>query len=259
MISSRIALWIFTAILAGGGCAPPPVLRQEWRPEQGFASLLRLSTEQLRGLEDLTAEASITVRQAGTRDRGTALIQLKNPDLFRVEVRGPLYSHVFTALLQGDSLMVYGPGAGGSWKGAVRGSLLLRLTGLNLGLYDLKYTLLGVVAPGSVAPGQEVEYPRADRAVVPLAGSGVSRRVWVDLYRGFVVREDVELPGDLPPLVRRLEDYRKVGKLYLPGRVEIHQFDTVVILDYQRYALNQGIPEERFFQDVPLDQMQRIE
>lgn len=252
-------LWISALILLGVSCAPPPVLRQDWRREQGFEALLRLSAEKLRQLEDLTAEAGIAMRQAGGRQRGTALIQLKNPDLFRVEVRGPLYSHVFTALLQEDSLMVHGPAVGGDWKGTVQGPLLVHLTGMDLGVYDLRYALLGVVAPGSVDSSRALEYPRGDRVIVPLRGKEVLRRVWIDLYRGLVTREDIELPGGHLLLSRRLRDYQKVGDLYLPGRVEIRQEDVALTLEYRHYAIDRGIPEERFFQGIPLDRMQRVD
>ena len=246
-------------ILLDAGCAPPPVLRQDWRQEQGFEALLRLSVEQLRQLEDLTAEAGIAMRQAGSQQRGTALIQLKNPDLFRVEVRGPLYSHLFTALLQKDSLMVHGPAVGGDWKGTVQGSLLVHLTGMDLGVYDLKYALLGVVAPGSIDSSRAVEYPRGDRVIVPLWGEGILRRVWIDLYRGLVTREDIELPGGYVLLSRRLRDYQRVGDLYLPGRVEIRQEEMAITLEYRHYALDRGIPEKHFFQGIPLDRMQRVD
>jgi len=249
---------VFWILLLIAACAPPP-LRQDWHPEQGFEILLHRSAEQLRRLEDLTAEASVTVRRGDAREQGTALIQLRNPDLFRIEVRGPFYSHILTVLLQKDTLMVHGPAAGGSWKGTVRGSLLPFLTGVDLRAYDLRHALLGVVAPGRVDPAKKVEYPRADRAIVPLVGEGAERRIWVDLFSGFVVREELDTGAGDGLLSRRLGDYRRVGDLYLPTRVEIHQQETTIVLDYRHYALNRGIAAKRFFDDLPLERMRRVD
>ena len=249
-----LALLIFS-------CAPPPPpLRQDWRLEQGIAALLDLSIAQLEQVEDLTAEASIAVRYEGGEERATALIQFKNPDLFKMEVRGPFFSHVFTALLRGDSLMAYGSGVGGNWKGTAGGPLLAYLTGLDLHGYDLRYALLGVVAPGRVDSSRVVEFSWADPAVVPLvAEDGWVRRIWVDLHRGFVMRERIELAEGVLLLDRRLLDYRQLGELYLPARVEIRQGETSVILDYRKYSLNKGIPEDRFLRGIPLDQMRRVD
>ena len=169
-------------------CAPPPVVREGWDAAQGPAALLAASAS-LAQLGDLTAEAAIELRRGAVRDRGTALVQLVNPDLFRVEVRGPFFTHIFTALLAGDSLTVYGRAVDPPLKGAVRGRLLTTLTGLELGACDLRYALLGLVEPGSMAG--PVEYPRTDRAVVALTGG---RRAWLDLSRGLVLRESIQLP-----------------------------------------------------------------
>ncbi len=121
--------WLAGLVLLAVSCAPPPPMRRDWRPEQGFEALLEVSIAPFERLADLTAEAEIAMRQAGVEERATALVQLKNPDLFRLEVRGPLFSHLFTALLRQDTLMVYGAGVGGNWQGAADGPLLALLTG----------------------------------------------------------------------------------------------------------------------------------
>ena len=215
-------------------CAPPPVVREDWDADQGPAALLAASTS-LAQFEDLTAEAAIELQRGKVRDRGTALVQLINPDLFRVEVRGPFFTHIFTALLESDSLTVYGRGMDLPLKGPVRGRLLTMLTGLDFGSCDLRYALLGLVEPGSIV--EPVEYPRADHAVVALTGG---RRAWLDLRRGLVLRESIPLPeGDV--LLRELGEYRRQDALYLPRRVEIRQADIALVLAYKRYAFNSGL------------------
>ena len=96
-------------------CAPPLVVREGWDATQGPAALLAASAS-LAHFEDLTAEAAVALQRGEVRDRGTALVQLVNPDFFRVEVRGPFFTHIFTALLEGDSLTVYGRGIDSALK-----------------------------------------------------------------------------------------------------------------------------------------------
>ena len=254
---SVLLSWCLCLALLGAGCALQASRRPDWHYRDGVEGLLQLSQAGLEGMEDLTAEASITFRQGGQQERGTALFLFKNPDLLRVEVRGPLYSHVFTVLLEADSLTVYG--AEGAWKGLARGPLLMRLTGIDLGLYDLKYALWGLIEPGAIDSSRTIEYPRADRVIVPIRDSFLARRVWLDLHRGFVIREEILLPDGAVLLRRELHDYGRVGHLYLPHRVEIHQGETSLILEFRTYIPDKDIPEKSFTQGIPLDRLQRVE
>ena len=225
-------------------CAPPLVVREGWDADQGPAALLAASTS-LAQFKDLTAEAAIELRRGEIRDRGTALVQLINPDLFRVEVRGPFFTHIFTALLEGDSLTVYGRGMDRPVKGTMRGRLLTTLTGLDFGSCDLRYALLGLVEPGSIV--DPVEYPGAGQAVVAFAGG---RRAWLDLRRGLVLRESIPLSeGNI--LLRELREYRQMDALYLPRRVELRQADIALVLVYKRYAFNSGLAVEDLQQGLP--------
>ena len=237
--------WGFVLCALIFACAPPPVIREGWRSTEGPAALLTAGVEPFAELGNLTAEAEIELRQGKLRERGTALLQVVNPDLFRVEVRGLFFTHIFTALLEGDSLTVYGRAVDPPLKGAARGHLLAALTGLDLGQYDLRYALLGLVEPGNIEAA--IDYPRADRAVVPLKGG---RRVWLDLHHGFVLRESIELiGGDL--LLRDLKEYRKQAELYLPRRVEITQGDIFLALNYKSYVFNNGLEAEQLVDGVP--------
>jgi len=227
-------------------CGPPSVSREGWRAVAGPEALLVRSVAPFAGLRDLTAEAAVELRQGDMRERGTALIQLINPDLFRCEVRGPFFTHIFTALLEADSLTVYGRAVDPPLKGAAGGHLLEVLTGLDLGRLDLRYALLGLVEPGAVTG--TVEYPRADRAVVPLSGG---RRVWLDMHRGFATRERAFLPGG-DALQRELRDYgRTMAGLYLPRRVEISQRDVALELEYKTYKFDSGLDAEQLHRGVP--------
>ena len=237
-------------------CAPPPVTRQDWRREDGVEELFDLSRKPLQSLRDLRARARITLSREESQERATMSILLVQPDLFRMEVRGPLYIHLFTAVLQADSLTVLS--REGNWKGSTEG-LLLQLTGVDPGPYNLRYLLLGLIEPGTIDSSRVVERPLPDQAVVPLRGANSARRVWVDLYRGFVVREDVEPSPGYPGWSRLLRDYRKVGPLYLPKRVVIRQRDVEISLEYEDYVLNEGIAEALFFRGLPPDPVQRTD
>ena len=229
-------------------CAPPLVVREGWDAAQGPAALLAASAS-LTQFADLTAEAAIELQRGKTRNRATAVVQLVNPDLFRLEVRGPFFTHIFTALLEGDSLTVYGRGMDLPLKGTVRGRLLTTLTGLDFGAYDLRYALLGLVEPSSIV--EAVEYPSTDHAVVALTGG---RRAWLDLRRGLVLRESIPLPeGDV--LIRELKEYRREQALYLPRRVEIRQADVSLVLAYKSYAFNTGLDASQLQQGLPAEAM----
>lgn len=245
--------------LAGlaNGCAPRPLVRHDWRHQDGIESLLQSVAGDLAELGDLRAEAGITYRYGGRQERGEAVLLFSSPDRLRLEVRGPLYTPVLTALLDGDSLTVLS--RGGAYKGSARGSLLLRLTDIDLGLCDLRHALLGLVEPGLIDSSQPVLYPRADRAIVPLRSDGLRRRVWVDLQRGLVTREEVALPDGYVLLRRELKKYKRVGDAYLPHRVEVHQGEAVLVLEYREYVSGPAIPEGSFAPGVPQDQVQRVE
>lgn len=237
-------------------CAPPPVSRQDWRPDKGIEELINLSRNPLQSLTDLKARGSITIRREEGQVRATMSIVLAHPDLLRMEVRGPLYTHLFTALVQADSLTVLS--REGNWKGSTQG-LFHQLTGMELGPYNLRYLLLGQIEPGRIDSSRVIEHPRAGRAVVPLRGADLARRVWIDLHRGFFIREAVEPSGGHPGWNRLMQDYRKVGPLYLPRTVVIQQNEVEISLVYEDVAVNEGVKEEHFFGGLAPDLIQRIE
>ena len=141
------------------------------------------------------------------------------------------------------------------WRGTAGGGLLNHLLELDLGGYPIPYALLGVVQPGRLDPGTEPEYTRADRAVVSLRDGERRRRIWVDLFRGFVSREEV-YEGTHLAWSRQLRQYRRVGKgyeaVYLPREVEIRQGDRTIELSFRRYTVNEGIEDGSFRRGIPV-------
>ena len=247
-------LAVTVACLQQGCAARSQLVRQGWDRRQSAADLLELSSSSLEQLADLTAEAKITFSHGRGRRTVTASMVYAKPDLFRLDVRGPLFSRVLTALVHADSLTVLS--AGQVFRDAVTGRLLAELTDFDVGPYDIRYALLGLVRPGRVGSSAGITYPRADRAVVTLADeSGARRTVSVDLHRGFVSREKVLWDAGAHGWIRELEEYRQVetaeGVLYLPTRVTITQGDLAIELRYRSYAADTGVKPETLFAGIP--------
>ena len=255
----RYLLWLSATVLMVLACAPPPAARRAWDTNDGIASLWPLLEREWAALENLTAEASVEFEQNGMRERATALIQVRGDDLFRMDVRGPFYSHIFTAVQLGDSLTVWGPAIGGAWKGAARGALFRQLTGVDFGQYPLARALLGWVKPVSIDHALQVEYERADRAVSTVIEGPMRRRLWLDLYRGLFLCEEIHYAADKPPVTRAMSDYAPVGSLFLPRRVEIAQGDVRIVLMYQSFDLKRVLNLVQFESGIPEDQLIRVD
>lgn len=258
-MSIRFLLWPCVLALLLAACAPPNATRRAWDSGRGIESLWPLLEREWSTLENLTAEASVEFEQDGVRERATALIQMKGEDLFKIEVRGPFYSHVFTAVQQGDSLTVMGPAIGGAWKGAVRGSLLRQLTGVDLGKYPLARALLGWVEPMREGGTLQAEYERADRVITTLTEGDTRRSLWLDMYRGLFLRERAHHRAGMVPIEREMADYTRVGSVFLPRRVQITQGSVRITFTYQSYDLKRVLQGAQFELGIPEDQLLRID
>ncbi|MCC7262566.1 MAG: hypothetical protein IT369_08615 [Candidatus Latescibacteria bacterium] len=246
--------WLVALCLLLGACAPPALQRQGWTPARDPAQIIDQARRDLDALGDLKAAAELTLVQSGQRQFASAALLFKPPDLFRIEVRGPLFVHLFTALLQGDSLVV-GDGQGSWREGPFADEVVSRLLGLDLSGYDLRYALLGLVAP---APLDSLACPRADRCLAYLAGSP-PRRLWLDPRRGFVTDEQLLGPEGEVLLSRKLSDYRRVGSQYLPGRVELHQGANALVITFRTWELNTGLSRPAFIRGIPLDRLEPLD
>lgn len=254
--------WGWAALAAGlllCGCAPT-VVRPGWDERTEVAALFAPAADPLIAVDSLLAEARITVHQGRRRESGTALLRRCGPDLVRLDVRGPLSTHLFSALIEGDSLTLWGPAVDGAWKGSVDGPLLARLTGVDLAGYDPTRALLGVVLPASPERIGPPASARDDLVEVAVAGPGPFRRVWVDRRRGLVRREIVLGLGGQIRLDRRLAEYRTVGSFLLPRRVEVRRSDGVaLVLEYRRWVIGPVGEPSRLQRDVPRSGVRRTE
>ena len=205
-----------------------------------------MNYEQFAAIEDLKLRARVRLRMEGREESATALLMYVKPDMFRVDVRGPLFSHILTAVIQQDTLILVTPE--GSWKGSADTSLR-NLIGIDLRGYDLGMLMLGGVVPAPLDSSAVVEYLRADRAVLPLVQADATRRVTVDLYRGFIIAE--QFMSARTSWHRELAEYRRVGSSLLPGRMSIRQGENRMLLEYGEFHINQGLPIEEFLRGVP--------
>jgi len=249
-----------TLLLAAlGGCASTQLTRHDWEPQRGPEAALLLAQTGLSAFGDLTAEARITFRQGRTRNTASAsILYLQQPDLFRVDVHGPLYRHLLSLLLR-DSHVTAVTGKQ-TWHGETAGRLLASLTPFELGDYDLRHALLGLVwSRAAVGEGgssgiSSITYPRADRATVRLVGGAGERLVWVDLQTGFVLREQLRT-GSRVVWTRELGQYVELqtaqGPVYLPRRITFDQGDVGIELNYKTYRIDAGLSAEKLEAGIP--------
>jgi hypothetical protein len=244
--------WVLGLTLIGLACAPAPVTRPGWRPDGGVAPLLSPSSDPRPQLTNLLAECRVTLVQDNQRQFATGVIRLSGPDLARLDVRGPLATHLFSALVERDSLILWGPQAQGAWKGSIDGPLLARLTGVELAGYDPVRALLGLVRPADPATVPVVNARRRGRVEVTLAEAGDQRHLWIDLAHGLVCREVVcDVDGGVV-LDRRLERYRDVGGALLPARVTLQSPSGArLLLEFRRWVPGGAPDAARLQRDVP--------
>lgn len=246
--------FLLLCLLLAQACAPPSLHRQGWTPAQSPGRLLAQAQADLDSLTDLRAAAELTLVQAGHRQFASAGLLYRAPDLFRIEVRGPLFVHLFTVLVRGDSL-VMGDGEGHWRAGPLADAAVSRLLGLDLVGYDLRYALLGLVAP---APLDSLVCVRTDRWVAYLGGSP-PRRLELDAARGFITGEELLGSGGEVRLRRRLSDYRRVGDHYLPARVELQEGEHTLVVTYRSWELDTGLQPPAFTRGIPLDRLEPLD
>ena len=130
---------------------------------------------------------------------------------------------------------------------------------MDFGQYPLARALLGWVEPAPTGGALQVEYERADRAVATVTDGPRRRRLWVDLYSGVFLREEIrDAPGRLP-VTRTMSDYVAVGSLFLPQRVEIAQGDVRITVVYQSYDLKRVLNAAQFESGIPEERLLRVD
>ena len=249
MTGRRAAAAVLLAAAVTSACGPPPpVQRQGWAGAAGeVADVLRADLAAVQALTDLTAEARLTLTHEQGRNSLDASMLFRPPDLLRLDVQGPLFQHVLSAVIDADTLLALVEGR----------NMVLHaddgleyFLGIDLGGYDPRWTLLGVVLPGE-ADTTKVRLPVPGRAVVPVQASPdlPARRLTLDLHRGFVVGEAVLDDSGEILWSRRLERFRRLPgtDVYLPRSVRIESGDRILELEYGKVRLDRGLERTAFY------------
>lgn len=256
MTRCRVVLWRCSILLMLGllvqSCAPSPRLirRNAWEPTADVARMLRQGSVTLPGVQDLTAAAQIRLTTEEGPNTASASFQYLPPDIMRIDVRGPLFQHVLTAVLDADTLWSL---AGGRLSRQPTRDGLADLLQIDLRGQDPRAAMLGLVAPVSVSDSLQVDYPRADRAVAIVRhGDGSERHLWVDLLSGFVVREEGIDRFGARRWRRLLSDYVQIGEgeAYLPRRVQIESDQRRLEIHYDEWRVDRGLSRQSFYKGI---------
>ena len=244
----RAAAPLLLAAAVINACGPPPpVTREGWPGGAGeVAALLRADFAAVQALTDLTAEARLTITHEQGRNALDASILFRPPDLLRLDVQGPLFHHVLSAVVEADTLLAV---IEGRRMVLPADDGLDYFLGLDLGGYDPRWALLGVVLPGEPDTAQ-VGRPVAGRAVVPVEAPDLPpRRLILDLHRGFVVREEILDDSGQVLWWRRLQGFRRLPgtDLYLPRLVTIESGGRTLELEYGKVRTGRGLDRADFF------------
>ncbi|MDA0336191.1 MAG: hypothetical protein O2782_13585 [bacterium] len=200
----------------------------------------------LQQLTDLTAEVDFLLHKVGSAS-GSILYQ--PPALLRLDVRGPLFQRVLSAVLDGDRLLAL---ADSRLYDMPASNGLDAFIDIDLAGYDPRLALLGVLAPTGAI--EAIDYPRVDRAWLTL-NDGIQnqrRRLLVDLHRGFVEREDLIDDQGQTRWSRKMSGWRRMGDtgLYLPTKIRIESRGHVLELDYGDVHINKGLQRATFFSGI---------
>ncbi|MBT3343943.1 MAG: hypothetical protein HN712_17450 [Gemmatimonadetes bacterium] len=245
-------LWCLLLVLLAQSCAPPPapIRRSGWEPTADVAQIVRQLSLSTPDIQDLTAPAQITLTHEDRPQSASASFQYLPPQLMRIDVRGPLFQHVLTAVLDGDTLWALADGHLSRY-GARQG--LVDLLNIDLGDQDPITTLLGLIGPITATDSIRVDYPRADRAVAVVSSTdGSERRLWVDLLSGFIVQEEGLDAHGRRRWRRHLTDYARLGEgdTYLPRRVRIESGPQSLEMRFGEWRLDRQLSPSDFYKGL---------
>lgn len=238
---------LLVLLLGLAACGPPrPVQRAGWQgAEHDVAALLRADPTGLLQLQDLTAEVRFRLHQVGS---ASGSILYSPPARMRLDVRGPLFGHILSAVIDGDLLTAV---SGGRTYYVPAQDGLDAFLQIDLAGYDPRLVLLGVIAPpqrGIVS----TDYPRADRVRLQIDDGvdGQRRWLWIDLHHGFVEREEIVDTSGQTVWMRRMTQWRAVGPLYLPAEIRVESGDRALELSYGDIALDRELSDTVFYSGI---------
>ncbi|MBT7597939.1 MAG: hypothetical protein HN559_23750, partial [Gemmatimonadetes bacterium] len=233
-------------------CAPPPkpIRRPGWEPATDVTTLLQGGTASLGHIKTLTAAARVTIADEQTTQSLSASFQYLPPELLRIDVRGPLFRHVLTAVFDADTLWSLAEGRLSRFA-ARRG--LVDLLDLDLMGDDPRIALLGLMDSTRTGDVVDVEYPRADRAVAVIREApGGQRRLWVDILSGWIVAEERIDASGQRRWRRELSDHARVSdsEIFLPRHVRIESRGRSLDIQYDEWRVNRDLSRANLFKGL---------
>jgi hypothetical protein len=218
------------------------------KASEALAGLLRSDAESLLQLADLTAAVRFSVPDVGS---ASGSIVFQPPTLLRLDVRGPLFQRILSAVFDGDQLLAI-DADGRFYQMPARDGLDAFLH-IDLAGYDPRLALLGVIAPAAHGL-EDIDYPRMDRAVVTLDDGieGQRRQLWIDLHKGFVEREELVDDQGRTRWSRQMSGWHCVDDtdLYLPGMIRVESQGHVLELEFGDIRIDKGVQRAAFFSGI---------
>jgi len=142
-------------LLLASGCAAhrftPPTGPGEPAPE--FAQQFEEATKACRGVQSLTAEASLAGRVAGQRVRGKLQIGLADPNALRLEAIAPFGAPLFILAAHRGSGTLLLPRDRAVLRDTPADAIIEALAGIKLSPDELRAVVTGCVSPAPTATG----------------------------------------------------------------------------------------------------------
>ena len=222
-------------------------------PVSNAADLLHTVSARTEGLRDLEAKARITLRINGVRQKASAFLAYRSPNMLKFDIRGPLGAGILSALALNDSLYLYLPRDNHYLDGPPE-EVLYRVTGVNLEYYDARRAILGLPNLSPLDLPRVARFEAEDkRFFLELHAPLWTRRLWLDRRTGTLLEEQIHTPQGGLLSARVMGDYRDENGVVLPRRIEIIQGDDRVRIEITRRQVNAGPSDDRFRMKLPSD------
>ena len=250
----RFSLFSALIAIALGGCLTSTVRNlPAGLSGERVEDILVLEEQNRARLQDFDGEARVSLEVEGVRYRASAFVRFKSPDLLKMEVTDPVFGrHVMTALIREDSLEIYIPEVKTIYAGKVDGPLFWEITRVDLGRYDPKYALLGLIDIGQDDLQNMVGFRATNgRRVVTFEEDKWTKRLWIDRKTLLVVEEEIFDRSANLVARRTMGDYRNMDGVVLPKSVKIEQGKSHIKIRFVESAVNTGLSEDMFQMKFP--------
>lgn len=235
------------------GCATRAQLLPKTVSIEKPSELLQVLSSQEKGLEDLKAQAKVSLQIDGVREKSaSAYFLYRSPRDLKLAI-GALGIEIMSALSQNDTLALYLPRNNRYIEGP-SSEVLYRLTGVNLEYYDVQCALLGLSGLSPLDLTQVTKFEiQKNRFFLEIWTPLWDRQIWFDRATVALLEEHISDRQGKRLSSRRLSDYREKNGVILPKKVEIFQGENHIKIQFSRQKINSGISIDQFKIRVPSD------